>query len=360
MKADRTYYKISPEVLKGDIFEENFSGNTFGVYSKMSQILSGGTGGSSILTGLTIPIIFTQTFNDLGYYTPFDGFILQKDVVNNFLYSGNTVNPYEVYVYNTSDKDFKKFLQLADYVINWGDESSNQTINISSPLFLSHQYTNNGVFTITITQSNPWGVTEVKKTINVPFTGATISNPDGNITFTSKGGDWSGTPLNYNFIFSGDSENNIQSQISSKFVTVPFIVSGFTNSLLTSLANYGSVKYATNVPIIKNGQIYGLINEIDPSFTAYTINDVTYYDYPDGTTLFIQESSGFTENDLSVSAITKQEVLLDMVYSPEIQSDVFIERGKNSAFEGLERLGEVDNIGDLTRYGYGFYKINKK
>ena len=66
-----------------------------------------------------------------------------------------------------------------------------------------------------------------------------------------------------------------------------------------------------------------------------------------------------TENNISVSAITKQEVLLDMVSSPEIQSEVFIDRGKNSAFEGLERLGEVDNLGDLTRYGYGFYKINE-
>lgn len=359
MKSERTYYKISPGVLKSDVIKETFDGNTFGVYSLMNQILSGGTGGSSLLTGLTIPITFTQTFNDLGYYTPFDGFILQKDVVNNFIYSGNSLTPYEVNVYNTSDKEFKKFLQLADYVIDWGDGSSNQTINISSPSFLTHQYNSNGIFTIKITQSNPWGVTEVRKKITIPFTGATISNPDGNITFTPKGGSWSGTPLNYNFIFSGDSENNIQSQISSNSVSVPFIISGFTNSLLTSLANYGSVKYATNVPIFKNGQIYGLINQIDPSFTAYTINDVTYYDYPDGTTLFVQESSGFTENDLSVSAITKQDVLLDMVSSPEIQSEVFIERGKNSAFEGLERLGEVDNIGDLTSYGYGYFKINK-
>lgn len=86
MKSDRTYYLISPEVLKSDIIQETYSGNTFGVYSGMSEILSGGTNGSSLLTGLTIPIVFTDTFNDLGYYTPFDGYILQKDVVNNFTY----------------------------------------------------------------------------------------------------------------------------------------------------------------------------------------------------------------------------------------------------------------------------------
>jgi hypothetical protein len=43
---------------------------------------------------------------------------------------------------------------------------------------------------------------------------------------------------------------------------------------------------------------------------------------------------------------------------PEIQTDVLVERGRYSAFESLERLGEVDNIGDLERYGYGFFKIN--
>ena len=95
MKADRTYYLISPEVLKDDLIQETFSGNTFGVYSAMTQILSGGTNGSSLLTGLTLPIVFTQTFNDLGYYTPFDGYILQKDVVNNFIYSGGTTDPYQ-------------------------------------------------------------------------------------------------------------------------------------------------------------------------------------------------------------------------------------------------------------------------
>jgi hypothetical protein len=44
--------------------------------------------------------------------------------------------------------------------------------------------------------------------------------------------------------------------------------------------------------------------------------------------------------------------------APQIQTDIYVERGKYSAFEALERLGEIDNIGDLERYGYGFFKIN--
>jgi hypothetical protein len=65
-----------------------------------------------------------------------------------------------------------------------------------------------------------------------------------------------------------------------------------------------------------------------------------------------------TENDIVASAITKNEYMLDFLMNPEIQSDIYIERGKYSGFEALQRLGEVDNIGDMVTYGYGFYKIN--
>jgi len=68
---------------------------------------------------------------------------------------------------------------------------------------------------------------------------------------------------------------------------------------------------------------------------------------------------GLTENMLDELPITKEEILMGVVSSPEIQSGIFIERGKDTAFEALQRLGEVDNIGDLTSYGYGFFKINK-
>jgi hypothetical protein len=121
---------------------------------------------------------------------------------------------------------------------------------------------------------------------------------------------------------------------------------------------YGPNKFVVGVPIIKNNQVYGQIDLITPQYTAYTVNDIQYYDYPDGSTIFIVSSSGITSNDIIATGITKQEVLLDFVMSPEIQSEIFIERGKNSAFEGLQRLGEVDNMGDLNSYGYGFFKFN--
>ncbi|MFN9907948.1 MAG: hypothetical protein ACK56F_17760, partial [bacterium] len=92
-------------------------------------------------------------------------------------------------------------------------------------------------------------------------------------------------------------------------------------------------------------------------YTGYTIDNVNYVDFPDGTTIYVLESSGLTSNWMVEEPITKDESLLNIVYAPQVQSNVFIERGKNSVLERIERLGEVDNIGDLINYGYGFFNV---
>ena len=357
MNTDVQYIRISPEVLSSDIVNETLSGNTFGVYSGMSEILSGGTGGSSLLTGLTIPVVFTETFNDMGYYSPFDGLTLQYNVITNFLYSATTANKYNITLYNTSD-EFFGLNQFSTYQIDWGDGSNVENMTLSS---ITHNYQQiDGEYDIKLIQTNPWGTTTVTKPISIPMTGVTVDNPEGTVNFVSQGGNWSGTSSSYNFIFSGDAENTVSKQVSSNYVTVPYIVSGFTKSKLTDLKTYGNPPYDPSITIFKDGQEYGRVLTLGETYTSYTINDIIYYDYPNGRTLFVIESSGFTSNDLVAVSITKEENLLDVAMQPEIQSQIFIERGKNSAFEGLQRLSEVDNIGDLVRYGYGFYKINEE
>jgi len=51
---------------------------------------------------------------------------------------------------------------------------------------------------------------------------------------------------------------------------------------------------------------------------------------------------------------------LKVIDQPQIQTDVFVERGKNSAYERVQRLGEVDNLGDMINYGYGFFNVENK
>jgi hypothetical protein len=153
--------------------------------------------------------------------------------------------------------------------------------------------------------------------------------------------------------------NVVSAQTTNNVEQVPFIVSGVTTSRVTELALYGSPKYQVGVPVIKNGEIWGAITNMDLIYTAYTITGINFYDYADGTSIFFQESSGFTDSNLTAVPITKLESLLKVMDQPQIQTDVFLERGKNSAYERVQRLGEIDNLGDLLNYGYGFFNVQK-
>jgi hypothetical protein len=388
MEEQKYYFKISPENVFGDLRLVQYTGGTdvydttdpccpiltgettvtgvdyIGVYTGMSYVLSGGTNGDSLLTGLTIPIMITQTAVDMGYYSVFDGAVLQKDVINNFLFSGTTGSPYTYYFYNTSDTELIKFLSLVTYVVDWGDGSPQQPI--TSPLPVFHQYpSGNNVYTITLTSYSPWGISYVEKDVVVPFTGTTIPNPNGAAFFVPAGGSWSGTPISYDYIFSGDSNTNINDFYSYNYTTIPFFITGYTESSISDLIQYGPVS-----SLIGGKYIYGpvtgstgLVGEFigpDPSglYTAYTINNITYYDYEDFT-IYVVESSGFTQNDLILSAITKNEALLNVVDELQVLSNVYVERGVYAPLESVMRLGEVDSVGDLEKYGYGFFNVEK-
>jgi hypothetical protein len=357
---DTYNFIVSPENIKGDLFTVNYKGIPVGVYSSMTQVLSGGTNGSSLLTGLTVNIMLTQTAVDVGYYSPFDGAILQKDVVANFIFSSTTSNPYVYYIYNTSS-EVQKFINLSDFFVDWGDGTPPQLVTTFTPNFLSHTYpTASATYTITLRQNNPWGTTLVEKTITTPYQDIIPPNPNGTAFFFPNTGSWANTPVSYDYIFSGDAVNQVAPQTSNNYTTVPYIVSGVTRSRLSELQLYGPVKYRVGVPVISNGQIWGVVNDLGTFQTGYTINSIDYYDYPDGTTIFFVQSSGFTNNNLTAVPITKDEALLKLADQPQIQTEVFVERGKNSAYERVQRLGEVDNVGDLLNYGYGFFNVRNK
>ena len=390
MVEQKYYFKISPENIKGDLVTVNYSGDTdyiydidpccpitgitentltgsTGVYTGMTYVLSGASGGTSILTGLTVPILLTQTGVDYGYYSVFDGAILQKEVITNFMFSATTGSPYTYYFYNTSEVELKKFLELTTFKVDWGDGTTIQTITGTAPL--SHNYPlGNNQYTITMTATSPWGISQVSKTITVPFVFVPNLDTFGVATFTPAGGNWSATSFNYDYIFTGDSNTDINDFYSYNYTTVPFTITGYTQSSINDLEQYGP-KYMLAEGKFKPGiQVTGTSNTVgtywgpDPSgtYVAYTIDGVDYYDYPDGTTLYVIQSSGFTQDDLILSALTKNEALINVIDQPEIQSNIFIERGKMSALEYIERLGEVDNVGDLTKYGYGFFSVEKQ
>jgi hypothetical protein len=379
MEEQRYYIQIGLEDIKNKIFPVNWTGDceeiiiedpccpgsgvtyincetgTTYVYSSMTQLLSGGTNGTSTLTGLTIPIMLTQTTYDMGWYSVFDGLVYQKETLNNFIYSSDTINPYTFYVFNTSNNVIQ-----STYEVNWGDGSPSVPINTFSPSSVSHTYpATNGTYTVTITGTTPWGITTVSKTITVPYVNVVPLNPNGTVTFFPQGGNWNNIPISYDFLFTGDSNTNIIDYISSSYVNIPFIVSGYTTSALADLEQYGAIPYPIGVQVTGETGVVGTYYGAVPnnSYSAYTINGVDYWDLSGGTTLYFVQSSGLTIDDIVFSAITKEEALIGVAYEPEIRSDIFIERGRVSALESIMRLGEVDNIGDLVKYGYGFFNV---
>lgn len=357
MEQDYYKFKVSPENVASDLSVVDYRGTQVGVYSAMTQVVSSGVGGSSIMKNLGVTILLRQSAVDAGYYSPFDGAVLQKNVVSNFLFSATTGSPYTYYVYNTSD-EFQKFLELSAYVVDWGDGSPKQTITTYTPNSINHTYaTQQKEYQITLEQTTPWGKNIVKKTIHTPYQNVVINNPQGECFFAPSSGSWLGTPVSYDYIFSGDAVNEVVPQTSAQYVTVPFTISGFSKSRITELAQYGPRKYQVGVPVISNGQIWGALFVTATTYTGYTIQGVDYYDYSDGTTIFFEQSSGLTPNNLTAVPITKDEVLLKVMDEPQIATNVYIERGKNSAYERIQRLGEVDNLGDMINYGYGFFNV---
>jgi len=388
---NRIYHiRISPEVIENDIFVVPYDAGPFipepiidpccdittttttsriigytPVYSSMTQILSGGTNGDSLLTGLTVPIFLTQNTVDMGYYSEFDGLAIQKDVFNNFLFSASTSSPFTYYFYNTSETEFRRYLNFANYMIDWGDGTLPQTVTSLAPNFYSHTYVSPGDYIISMSGMNPWGSTVVKKTVEVPFTGTSIPNPNGTAYFIPQGGNWSATPISLDYLFTGDSICDVELHASSAYTTVPFLVTGYTKSSVNDLQVYGRKTNLFAGKFSVGIQVTGMSNSVGtfwgPSangeYTGYTINDIDYYDYEDGITIFVVQSSGLTTDWLICTGMTKEEIYINVVEQAQIQSQIFIDRGKNSGLEVLERLGEVDNIGDIEKYGYGFFKV---
>lgn len=371
MKTETYNITISQEVLKSAIVSQEISGQTVSGWTGLTYLLSGGTNGDSVLTGLTIPIFFSQTYKDIGYYSGFDGAIYQKDINNNFIYSATTGSPYNLYVYNTSEE----LSQQVSYDINWGDDSPVETFTKKYPSFIEHTYPSlsdgqSKIYSVSLSGTAAWGTTVTVKNITIPYKEMSFENPEGEYFFVMNTGVWSATPISYKWIFTGDSYNSVQAQKSSNYTTVPYFVTGFTQSKLTQLKQYGPYPYVVGAPVYQKDKLAGWVTNLGPDFTGYTYDNILYYDFPQGYTLFITGYinptqpdkvipivSGLTEYNMTPVPLVKEEILIGMVNGTEIQSDVFIDRGKLSGTESFLRLGEIDNLGDLTKYGYGYFKI---
>jgi hypothetical protein len=102
--------------------------------------------------------------------------------------------------------------------------------------------------------------------------------------------------------------------------------------------------------------------------TNNQISGIQYNDYTGFTsgftvvaaTTFRFIGEGWNMTNTSLSAITKLEYLFGIISPPEVESDVFIDRGATTVMDMHLRLSEIKNLGQLQNYGNGFYRILKQ
>lgn len=68
---------------------------------------------------------------------------------------------------------------------------------------------------------------------------------------------------------------------------------------------------------------------------------------------------GWNETNTSFNEQIQEDYLLGIISEPEVESDVFIDRTTFSVLDRHLRLSEISNLDQLSRYGNGFYNINR-
>ena len=123
---------------------------------------------------------------------------------------------------------------------------------------------------------------------------------------------------------------------------------------------YGSTEYVG----VTGGTTPDGLNYKDYIFTyvgeTMGTQQLYYRDYEDGYTMITGNTSGFTKETIYDSILTRNEHFLGFVEQPTVYSDVFVERGKQGVMEVNLRLGEVDNMGELSVYSGGYFKVKKQ
>lgn len=177
-----------------------------------------------------------------------------------------------------------------------------------------------------------------------------------------------------NLIITGVTESKIE-DLKSYDKQNPYQV-GFDMNKTTYIDYNGtSIDGVSRVTSIKNPKIYVFDANNDSNIgTSRQTTGLQYQDFDgnlirvssDNDNSVIQASNfrfigqGWNETNVSLSALTKEEYLFGIISPPEVQSDIFIDRGITTVMEKHLKLSEIKNMGDLTRYGNGFYNLTRQ
>lgn len=306
---------------------------------------------SGITSGYTynLPIYLESTGDIMGIMTEFDGDICQTEETCNFTYngSGSTLT-----IYNSVNTNDSPILRDSVFTVNWDDGSSSgltSTSLIGNPLpSVSHTYSTNNSFTVELSINSPWRVNKIRREITIPFVNSYGFPTDfGTLTFTIP------------YTEEVQTQDYLQDYRTLTGDTNPTPVSflAIGKSRLDEFKKYGtSGEYTTDVTTGTTD--LGI-------YTGYSIDGLFYMDYNDGYTHITGSTTGTTgttyiNEEVYTGMITRQEMLIGFIDNPQIYSDIFVERGKQSIMERNLRLGEINNIGELEIYGGGYFNVKKE
>ncbi len=285
---------------------------------------------------MMIPLYLESTVDEMGVMVGFDGELEQIEQICNFSYTqtGNTVQ-----VYNTVDTSKISELHSVNFVVDWGDTTTD--ILSTTVTTASKTYSTSGETTISISINTPWTQFETKKVLQVP-SDVTVLNPLGTfsgftIPYTNIGNQTQDYLNDYDY-----------NGTNTGYTT--FYYAAIGKSRISEKKLYGNNIYTG----VTNGTLNGI------SFSAYTIDNLYYQDFEDGLTTITGTTSGFTKEEVISKLITRNEHFLGFIDEPVIYSDVFVERGKQGVLEKTLRLSEIDNTGELSVYGNGYFNIRKQ
>lgn len=97
------------------------------------------------------------------------------------------------------------------------------------------------------------------------------------------------------------------------------------------------------------------INKPTRKIKTYTTPNYVSEPYQQDTTYKVEKN----DNNFELYPLIKEENKLEQVFLPEIEDEIFIERGVGNIYEKHMRLMDINNIGQLETYKNGFYYIKR-
>ena len=177
-----------------------------------------------------------------------------------------------------------------------------------------------------------------------------------------------------NLPLTGATDSKIE-DVRSYDTAQPFKVGFNTGAEVYINYSGGSINGVNRVTSISDPRIYVFDTLDNPNIgTNNQIYGSQYLDYSGETrqvlidgvlttiplTTFRYIGEGWNETNVSLSASTKEEYLFGIISPPEVQSDVFIDRGITTVMDKHLKMSEIKSLDALSSYGNGFYKLNKQ